>query len=115
MKKLNFLSELTMELCNAFNAGTEKDNFIKIIYDRLTEAKRDGAIIIYPFVIINHKHDNNWIICDVREGYGYDKLDIEFTCNHKPTSEDVERAIRLEYSKSYDRFQNLSSIIDEIK
>lgn len=115
MKKLNFLSEVTIELCNAFNAGTEKDNFIKIIYDRLTEAKRDGAIIIYPFVIINYKHDNNWIICDVREGYGYDKLDIEFTCNHKPTREDVERAIKLEYCKVYNRFLHLSKTIGKTK
>ncbi len=115
MKELNLLSEVVVELCNAFNAGTEKDNFIKIIYDRLTEAKRDGAVIVCPFIVINHKDDNNWMICDVREGYGYNKINIEFTCDHKPTKDDIKLAIRREYSNAYSRYRELSYIVDELK
>lgn len=115
MKELNLLSEVTMELCNAFNANTEKDNFIKIIYDRLAEAKRDGAIIIYPFVVATHKHDNNWIIRDIREGYGYDRLAIEFTCNHKPTIDDIKRVILIEYHQACREYQALSKVIEEVK
>ncbi len=103
-----FVTKVVNGLGKAMIGDLEATDFFQVVYNRLIDAKINNAIICPPYIVMEHKNDNNYLIFDIREGFGgFGKVDVEFNCDHKPTLMDIELAIHKEYGKAKDKAETL--------
>ena len=91
-------SELPYVLGNAYSMKGRHDyRFVKSMLERFAEAHAHGAVFFGPVAVIpqNDKH-SEWIIKDLREGWGFHPIDQPLTTDPgvEPTLEFVCKILR---------------------
>lgn len=77
----NLKSELPYVLGNAYSRkGRYEYSFVESMFERFAEAHAQGAVFFGPVAVIpqNDKH-SEWIIKDLRVGWGYYPINLDFS------------------------------------